>query len=319
MFSKLHNLPVNTSTAFGRKSEANTSQNNSAQNQAGLKLNLRKKQPVSSNTINQAQRNKKIAAQRAAQLKQRLEVLKKVLPNLPPGNHKALALEMKRIAKELASLGKQLNGAGGSAMPANVSAAMTAGLAKANANFDAEMAGLEAESGTAVSEVPLVASLTVEVAPEVGAVEINNAEIAALQAEAAQMASDAENAAAQEVTAGAVSSVDEEIDEDAELKQQDKQEGLTSLNNQPAATADEDDAALRSALAEAKKIFKEVLAMLKAKHQPQDKESRELYKEIDEFMDELDKDLGLGKLVQQEGSLSLELTASVGQFLDIKI
>lgn len=84
--------------------------------------------------------SRQAAQDKAVQLKQRLEMLKKMLAFASPGAAKAIALQLKGIARELASLGKSAGGGSGAPLtsettgaapadPANTGAAAQAGAA----------------------------------------------------------------------------------------------------------------------------------------------------------------------------------------------
>jgi hypothetical protein len=83
---------------------------------------------------------KQAAAERAAKLKQRLDMLKQMMIGASPAQARAMAAQLKDIAKELASLGKNLGGDGGVA---------TAGPESGEASV--ENPGVENSAGSLVS------------------------------------------------------------------------------------------------------------------------------------------------------------------------
>lgn len=214
---------------------------------------------------------KKLATQRAALLKQRLETLKSVMAKLPPGDYKMLAQELKQIAKELAALGKQL-GDGSRSVVALPSLSFTAQNG-ASTTPDAE--GMTTAASSAAAEpVASVESALAGLESTQGGPQPEIPEAAALsaQAEAGQMA----------LAAG----------------QNEKENPSSSGKLRLPGTQredDDDDKALRSVLAEARKLLKETLTLLKIKHQnSDDKESRKLVADAERELEQLDKELSRG-------------------------
>lgn len=240
--------------------------------------------------LKQSTTPKMMARDRAAMLKQRLDMLKSIISKLSPGDHKAMARELKQIARELAALGKQLGkDAGGSAMPL-----MAFGMDRVEGNALAETAMTLDDAG---------------VVPEAGdeaAVEAMPDEMEAVQADAEQLVSEADQAVAQAVAGGQLS---------------------LPVAGQ---SGDADDKALREMLVKARALLKEVAAMLKAKHRVQDKESRKLFAEIEKGLKDLDKALGQSELtlsnsqiegvVAESGAESGEVEGTVaGNFIDARV
>ena len=88
---------------------------------------------------------------------------------------------------------------------------------------------------------------------------------------------------------------------------------------------DADDKALRAILTEASKTLKEVLNLLKAKHQVDDKESRKLFARIESELDTLDQSLQQGALTASDyepvasGNIESGNSANMGGFVDISV
>lgn len=240
--------------------------------------------------------SKKNAAQRAGQLKQRLDTLKAVMSKLPPGDHKMLIREMKQIAKELSALSKQLGSSGGGGSVANLPAAMAASFGNGNtATAEVPMVNMDADIPAAATEQAAAAVVAAESVPDV--------DIAGAEAEA--QAKQAEGAAHEAAAAA--------TNDKAQLK---------PLSGNQDNEDEADDKALRSVLAEARKVLKEVLALLKAKHQPDDKETRKLFNDIEREIKELDDNLadlpaGLDALASAADSIPME--AGIGSLINTSV
>lgn len=248
--------------------------------------------------------SKKNAAQRAGQLKQRLDTLKAVMSKLPPGDHKMLIREMKQIAKELSALSKQLGSSGGGGSVANLPAAMAASFGNGNtATAEVPMVNMDADIPAAATEQAAAAVVAAESVPDV---DIAGAEA---EAQAKQAASQAEGAA-HEASAAAANETSQE------------KARLNPLSGKQDNEDEADDKALRSVLAEARKVLKEVLALLKAKHQPDDKETRKLFNDIEREIKELDDNLadlpaGLDALASAADSILME--AGIGSLINTSV
>ena len=233
---------------------------------------------------------KKAASQKAAMLKQRLETLKSVMQKMPPGDYKILAQEIKQIAKQLAALSKQL---GKSSPAVNLPMAMQGAQNHVAASIetvpDAEIA-LDVTVDVAAAQIP------VEVATEV----IDEAQVEATPA------------------AGAETVAATEVAEVEQLAQQAEAADKTHTNKPQlfanSAEDEEDDKQLRSVLAESKKLLKEVLNLLKAKHQSNDKESRKIIASIERDIESLKQALGTGGIDLPDVAITAE--SSVGGFVD---
>lgn len=227
---------------------------------------------------------KKMASLRAGMLKQRLDTLRAVMHKLPPGNYKALAQELKQIAKELAALGKQLGGAG----------------AGVGAQVSIAPAGGGAEDGADAAAVEQAASAASGDQAEAAQAQAQAAEAQAAQAQAQQAASQAEAAA-----------------RDAAVPQEgsDNSSRVDGLNE----SDDADDKNLRKILTEAKQVLKELVALLKIKHQKNDKETRKIFDDIERELKELDKALGKGVASSDSAeSAEVALDSSIGNFIDTR-
>ena len=249
---------------------------------------------------------KKMASQRAALLKQRLDTLKSIMAKLPPGNYKALAQELKQIAKELAALGKQMGNSGGSLgnMPA-----MSAALGEAMADSASEeTVGIDANAYMASSmpDIDVTAELNTAV------------EVQTTAEQAAQTA---------QVEARQAESLSAEVERDLNAKDNEQHDAKV---NKPRIAGlhqneDADDKALRAILTEASKTLKEVLNLLKAKHQVDDKESRKLFARIESELDTLDQSLQQSALTASEsepvasGNIEVGNSANMGGFVDISV
>ena len=249
---------------------------------------------------------KKMASQRAALLKQRLDTLKSIMAKLPPGNYKALAQELKQIAKELAALGKQMGNSGGSLgnMPA-----MSAALGEAMADSASEeAAGINANADMASSmpDIDVTAELNTAV------------EVQTTAEQAAQTA---------QVEARQAESLSAEVERDLNAKDNEQHDAKV---NKPRIAGlhqneDADDKALRAILTEASKTLKEVLNLLKAKHQVDDKESRKLFARIESELETLDQSLQQSALTASDyepvasGNIEAGNSANMGGFVDISV
>lgn len=246
---------------------------------------------------------KKMASQRAALLKQRLDTLKSIMAKLPPGNYKALAQELKQIAKELAALGKQMGNSGGSLgnMPA-----MSAALGEAMADSASEeTAGIDANADMASSMPDIDVTVELNTAVEVQTTAEQAAQVEARQAE----------------------SLSAEVERDLNAKDNEQHDAKV---NKPRIAGlhqneDADDKALRAILTEASKTLKEVLNLLKAKHQVDDKESRKLFARIESELETLDQSLQQSALTASDsepvasGNIEAGNSANMGGFVDISV
>lgn len=233
---------------------------------------------------------KKAASQKAAMLKQRLETLKSVMQKMPPGDYKILAQEIKQIAKELAALSKQL---GKSSPAVNLPIAMQGAQNQVAAGIETVA---EAEIAPDVMADVTAAQIPVEVATEV----IDEAQVEATPA------------------AGAETVAATEVAEAEQLAQQAEAADKTNTNKPQLfannAEDDEDDKQLRSVLAESKKLLKEVLNLIKAKHQNNDKDSRKIIASIERDIESLEQALGTGGIDLPDVAITAE--SSVGGFVD---
>ncbi|NLD14155.1 MAG: hypothetical protein GX665_03550 [Gammaproteobacteria bacterium] len=233
---------------------------------------------------------KKAASQKAAMLKQRLETLKSVMQKMPPGDYKILAQEIKQIAKELAALSKQL----GKSSPA--------------VNLPIAMQGAQNQAAASIETVPdaeIAPDVTVDVAAAQIPVEVATEVIDEAQVEATPAAG-AETVAATEVAEA------EQLVQQAEATDKANTNKPQLFTN--SAEDDEDDKQLRSVLAESKKLLKEVLNLLKAKHQNNDKESRKIIASIERDLATLDRALDVSGLDLPDVVSVVE--GNVGGFVD---
>src|SRR5699024_3795392 len=234
----------------------------------------------------------------AALLKQRLDTLKSIMAKLPPGNYKALAQELKQIAKELAALGKQMGNSGGSLgnMPA-----MSAALGEAMADSASEeTVGIDANAYMASSMPDIDVTAELNTAVEVQTTAEQAAQVEARQAES--LSAEAER----------------------DLNAKDNEQHVAKVNKPRIAglhqNEDADDKALRAILTEASKSHKEVLNLLKAKHQVDDKESRKLFACIESELDTLEQSLQQSALTASEsepvasGNIEVGNSANMGGF-----
>jgi len=110
----------------------------------------------------------------------------------------------------------------------------------------------------------------------------------------------------------------EVVDEAEQLVQQAEATDKTHTNKPQlftnSAEDDEDDKQLRSVLAESKKLLKEVLNLLKAKHQNNDKDSRKIIASIERDIESLEQALGTGGIDLPDVAITAE--SSVGGFVD---
>lgn len=213
------------------------------------------------------------AANRVAMLKQRLDTLKAMLLHASPEQAKALARELKSIAKELAGAAKSL--------------------------------GFGAGGGG------------VEVGPNVAA-DNNAGESSASESGAANStaaASDvlAANNAGQRVTGW--NPAEQNMKADSGDSEQAAASGVASQHqtNAKSSATDEGDQGLRAALLEAKKVLKEVLAMLKAKLANAGKETKRDLQDIDKSLTEISRALAQGgglELYTGQGELSVGIAVS---------
>lgn len=257
---------------------------------AALVQQLKKSSPFSS---------KKNAAQRAGQLKQRLDTLKAVISKLPPGDHKMLIREMKQIAKELSALSKQLGSSGSGSSIANLPAAMAASFG------NADISTADIPSINVGADIPVPATEQAAAAAE----SMSDTGMADAQAQAEQAAVQAESVA-RDTAAAATNETGHE------------QARFNPLSGNQDYEDEADDKALRSVLAEARKVLKEVLALLKSKHQPDDKETRKLFNDIEREIKALDDNLadlpsGLSALGSAADSIPME--AGIGSLINTSV
>lgn len=163
------------------------------------------------------------------------------------------------------------------------------------------MVNMDADIPAAATEQAAAAVVAAESVPDV---DIAGAEAEA-EAQAKQAASQAEGAAHEASAAAA--------NDKAQLK---------PLSGNQDNEDEADDKALRSVLAEARKVLKEVLALLKAKHQPDDKETRKLFNDIEREIKELDDNLadlpaGLDALASAADSIPME--AGIGSLINTSV
>ena len=253
---------------------------------------------------------KQQAANRAGLLAQRLQMLKSMLSKLPPGDYKALLQEIKQIAKELKALSAQLktSPAGGS-LPG-----LSAAMSQAGANFVTPDANVPSDAGAAMDgaaaaaisapvDVPAVADSVPDASAEAEGVVVDGSAEADMEAEAQAAA----ETAAQQASA---------------TENNQRPEGLSPASGQDDDAADKQ---LREVLNEAKKLLKEVLNLLKAKHQNNDKESRKLVNEIERDIEGLEQALAQNQLssdlpeaIADSGSGDVDIdSAGLGGFVDV--
>lgn len=265
---------------------------------ADMKTALTKLQELKENSS-----PKKLASQRAAILKQRLEALKAILEKLPPGNYKALAQELKQIAKQLNVISKSVGGsAAGASRPVM------------SLNTDETSADSSSKENVDANSEP-----TVSAAPDSSSSNTSAPDTAASDAkEAEKLAKEVERQVHSEARPEENAKVDER-DESKLDKQRPSRSPLASL--QP--NDDIDDKALREILTEAAKLVRQVLALLKEKHQDDDEETRELFKDIEGELGDLDNSLGQGNLAQALGESigigSLSGIGGLGGFVDVSV
>ena len=285
MFSKISNSIPAQMLVNGTQGQNATRRSESEERATtglqALRQKQQKKMQESLAALQEMQKNlapKKQAAARAGRLKQRLEMLRDMLAKMPPGNYKALAQELKQIAKELAALGKSLSGGNALAAPAlNFQAGATDGA-------EAGAEGAAASGGEA--EAAALAAAAAEGA--------ENAETSSDSAEAERLAGEA---AASANTEGKQNGVPGEHDDRSASKI-----GGSAANGDA-----QDDKALRALLVDAKKLFKQVADLLKAKMLDFDKEARKIFEDIDRSLRKLDDSLrgGENPLYSALGELSL--------------
>lgn len=247
---------------------------------------------------------KKRASQRAALLKQRLEMLKSMMSKLPSGDYKALAQELKTIARELKVLSSQLGKSG--------SPAPSPGLPTA---FAQEGQGFTLTDTPDTDGAPMAFDAT---HPEQPAASIDAAPISAALSDT-KVDTDSVEGQEQESANEATTPIDtNSIETDAQHAG--KASGQHPIDQQK--DDDIDAKQLRDILNKAKKLLKEVLNQLKAKHQPKDEETRKLFGAIERDLAKLEQAL-------EQGGLSLSLpesaaeadidTASLGEFVNMRV
>ena len=246
---------------------------------------------------------KQRATQRAAMLKQRLEALKSVLSKLPPGDYKALLQELKQIAKELKALSKQLgnSGAASAGMP---------GLATA---FN------RAVQGTDTVQVADVANMG-EMAADTGQIPVQA--VPAAEAVAAEVPDDEIPTDADIAVTDAETAVDEnQLSEAAHAADKSAHHPARVAGQ---SSEDDEDKQLRTVLEEAKRLLKEALNLLRAKHQPDDQDSRKLIKNIEDELEKLEQQLPALAAADSPdvgadaGTGNLD-SASIGGFVDTNV
>ena len=237
---------------------------------------------------------KKLASQRAGILKQRLEALKAILEKLPSGNYKALAQELKQIAKQLNVISKSVGGSAGSGASMPV---MSLSSGEGNAGSSSEE-GVDVNSELSISSSASASESPASAAPDTTEADAKEAEKLAKEVE-------------RQVHSVARPEENDKVDEQGESrldKPNSSRSPLASLQSND----DIDDRALREILTEAGKLVRQVLSLLKAKHQDDDEETDELFKDIKSELEGLDKNLGEGSLATTGQALGMNLGASLG-------
>lgn len=248
---------------------------------------------------------KKLASQRAAILKQRLETLKAILEKLPPGNYKALAQELKQIAKQLNVVSKSVgNSSGGTAnMPAM---SLSSGEGNEDSSSEEEV---DVNSELSIGSAASVSEPNASDAPDTAAADAKEAEKLAKEVE-------------RQVHSEARPEENDKVDKQDESKL-DKPSPSTSPLTSLQPNDDINDKVLREILTEAAKLVRQVLALLKEKHQDDDEETRELFKDIEGELGDLDNSLGQGNLAQALGESigigSLGGIGGLGSFVDVSV
>ena len=255
---------------------------------------------------------KKLASQRAGILKQRLETLKAILEKLPPGNYKALAQELKQIAKQLNVVSKSVgNSAGGTAnMPVM---SLSSGEGNEGSSSEEEV---DVNSELSIGSAASVSEPNASDAPDTAAADAKEAEKLAKEVE-------------RQVHSEARPEENEKVDKQDESKL-DKPSPSTSPLTSLQPNDDIDDKVLREILTEAAKLVRQVLSLLKAKHQDDDEETDELFKDIKSELEGLDKNLGEGSLATTGQALGVNLGESLsvasmgglggmGGFVDVSV
>ena len=285
MFSKISNSIPAQMLVNGTQGQNATRRSESEERATtglqALRQKQQKKMQESLAALQEMQKNlapKKQAAARAGRLKQRLEMLRDMLAKMPPGNYKALAQELKQIAKELAALGKSL-GSSGSAITAPA------------LNFQTDTDGAEAGA---------------EGAAESGG-EAEAAALAAAAAEGAENAETSSGSAEAERLAGEAAASANAEDEQNDVPGEHDDRSASKIGGSAANGDAQDDKALRALLVDAKKLFKQVADLLKAKMLDFDKEARKIFEDIDRSLRKLDDSLrgGENPLYSALGELSL--------------
>lgn len=266
---------------------------------ADMKTALTKLQELKENSS-----PKKLASQRAGILKQRLEALKAILEKLPPGNYKALAQELKQIAKQLNVISKSVGGsAAGASRPV-----MSLSSGEGNAGSSSEE-GVDVNSELSISSSASASESPASAAPDTTEADAKEAEKLAKEVE-------------RQVHSVARPEENEKVDKQDESKLDEPSPSTSPLTSlQP--NDDIDDKALREILTEAAKLVRQVLALLKEKHQDDDEETRELFKDIEGELGDLDNSLGQGNLAQALGESigigSLSGIGGLGGFVDVSV
>ena len=251
---------------------------------------------------------KKRASQRAALLKQRLEMLKSMMSKLPPGNYKALAQELKTIARELKALSSQLGKSGNTApSPALLT------------DFAQEGQGFTLADTPDMDAAPMAFDAT---NPEQPAARIDAAPISTTPLDAKVDADSVEAQEQEQESAGEATTPIDTNSIETDIQHAGKAGGQRPIDQHKDDNIDAKQ--LRELLNKAKKLLKEVLNQLKAKHQPKDEETRKLFSAIERDLAKLEQAL-------EHSSLSISLseptadagahidTASLGEFVNIRV
>lgn len=257
---------------------------------------------------------KKTAKDRANLLKQRLETLKSVMAKLPPGDYKALAQEIKQIAKELAALGKQLGNSGNNAtsLPA-----LPSGFAQ-----------VVQHTASAATDIPEAGAT---LATDMSAILANPVQTAASPDNPQDMHTAAntvtDTSTGPAIAPGTTASAEQAASQTAQNSKTDTKQafGKPGLNTRQQDQKTEDKE-LHAALNEARKVLKQVLNLLKAKHQANDKESRKLLDAAQSELDTLEQHLFYSALSfsspepASDNAAAPEITSpDIGSFVDTRI
>lgn len=202
---------------------------------------------------------KQAAREKVGWLKQRLEALKMMLLHASPEQAKALAQELKSIAKALSSAGQSLGaGAGEGGTPSSAAGAATDGAATDGAATDSAAA-----DGAASADAATDGAATADAAADGAATDGATAALAAAEGEAAPETGGDKDAAA--------------VD-----------------GGDPRAAADSDEQALRALLRDARKLLREVVGLLRPKLAAADKEAKLDLHAAEKSLADLDQRLAQG-------------------------